>query len=164
MKRAIIILTFTVIPLFSASAQRTSLESNLITVSGCYTFNRAGASVNYGRYQNLGYWDVAITGANRDYLFTCGDKLRNIRFDLSGEYMFRIFGTRSRAFNIYAGPGAFIGVDFNKDFRTFYGGNKSEYPEYNFIYGLYPRAELEGFISQVVALTLYGRVPICFGA
>ena len=142
---------------FVATAQRTSAGVGLVTVTGAYNFNTAGGDVSYGTYLNAGYWNVFASAQNRRFAFSDGGMLHDWHAVVGGTYDYRFFETRDRSFGCYGGAGVFLGLESNKDSRSFYGENVSPYDGAYFIFGPLLRLELEWYVTPSLAFVGYGR-------
>lgn len=131
-----------------------------------------GGEAYFGQYFSSFYWQAGaqFTAGTRDVPVNC--------FTLSGGAMYRLYGTRSRMFNMYVGGSAMLGLDFvsstdavttvidadstsgihlpdeeNGDEKTYGTG---------FVIGIEPRVELEFFPLRSAALVGGFTMPIKF--
>ena len=148
----------------TASAQRTMSGQSSLTVSGVYTGTSAGVEAFYSQYTLRGFWEAGITGT--DYLapLSTGHVLRYDDVLVQGGYMFRLAGTRNRGLNLYAGAGAFAGVEILDPFRSLPSYIDLGQRHINFQYGLYAHAMAEVFLVRRLALVINGRVPVNFSS
>ena len=153
-----------------ALGQRTSKGESQISLTGSSTLSHWGGELYYGRYLLRGYWLAGAGFHNRIELDApSGETVHYPRLQARGGYMHRLFGSYSRAFNLYVGGDAFIGVEMLDLFgtlseTTLRAYHRSGFNDFQFIYGAAPRVELELFLLPTVALVAGGRAPPTFGS
>lgn len=160
----LVLFILTRITTLPASAQRTMSGQSSLTVSGVYTGTSAGVEAFYSQYTLRGFWEAGIT--ETDYLapLSTGHILRYDDVLVQGGYMFRLAGTRNRGLNLYAGVGAFAGVEILDPFRSLPSYIDLGQRHINFQYGLYAHAMAEVFLVRRLALVINGRLPVNFSS
>lgn len=152
-----------------ASAQRTAYGEKQLSVSANWTISSLGAEAYYGEYLLYGYW---FAGANFNDRFELdGPSQENIHFprmQAFGGYMGRLYGSRSRSFNLYAGGDVFLGMEVLDMYKTLTAPTmkallENGLSETRFIYGVALRLESEAFLSPALAVTPRIRIPFCLG-
>ena len=93
-----------------------------------------------------------------------GHNLDYMDIAAKGGYSFRLVGTRSRSLSLYAGGGAFIGVEWLDPTNKIPAYIDLRMSKVQFLYGLYARAMLEVFLGTHVALTFSGSMPVNFSS
>lgn len=152
----------------SAHAQRTAYGERMLSVKGAWTISSLGGELQYGQYLMNGFWFGGLNLSNRvEKDEPTSERVHFPRLQLNGGYMFRLFGSRTRAINIYGGGDAFIGVEMFDFWKILTSPTRlsfleTGFSEYRFIYGVAPRAEAEFFVFPSVALLVNARIPICF--
>lgn len=157
-----------------AAAQRTSEGSVFIglsqMVSG-YAVPSGGLDIGAGGYFSSSLWKAGVRavdwshkvssdteGGNEDALFD------HIAWQLYGGWRYRVVGTYNRAFSLYAGADAFLGLNQHEVFRKLPVEVQTGLPSVEFAYGAVPEIELEWFVSPQVALTLGVQCPLTLGS
>ena len=169
MKRLLLISGLLLVSLL-AGAQRTSSGERQIAVTAGTTFSHYGAEVFYGQYLLRGYWFGGLGFHNRlEIDAPSGEKVFFPRLQGRGGYMYRLLSTYNRALSLYGGGDAFVGVEMLDLYRTLspttlQSFHNSGFHDYQFIYGVAPRLEVELFLSPSLALLAGGRAPLCFGS
>lgn len=155
---------------FPASAQRTAPGSWHVAGSWVTPFySLGGGELSGGRYGVTDQWQAAVGAVNRQAAETgSGEMVDLLRVRAEGRWLFRVFNTRSRALNVYAGAGLFVGAELldpssRLSPSTESGLSNNGYSGTAFIYGLSPRLEAELFVSEWVALYGSVSVPVCMG-
>ena len=169
MKRSlsILVVVFLCAPL--SRAQRTSFGESQIAASFTATFSHVGGELSYGQYLIRGFWLTELGYHNRiERDIPSGETIYYPRVQLRGGYMYRLLSNYPRSLNFYGGGDAFIGVELFDVYRTLSESTRQAYyyngfHDYQFIYGVAPRLELECFLAPSVASLLRVRVPLCFG-
>lgn len=147
-----------------ASAQRTISGQSALGLSARYNGTSVGAEAFYSQYTLNGYWNVGITGDLYATPLSTGDKMSYMDVAAAGGYMFRLVGTRNRAFNLYAGVGVFAGVEWIDPASRLPKHIVTGLPTVQFLYGVYMRMGVECFLGTRVALTLSGVLPVNFSS
>lgn len=146
---------------FGARAQRTMPGQFFANLSVKTTFTPSlGGEFRFGRNTNLGLWDVDVDFSDRVYASSNTSSRVNISAaTIGGEYLYRAWHSRSRAFNFYAGGGAFFGVEFTDLYRRLKGGewpvdkNGKYISNPVIIFGLRPRVQFDWYLAGGFALT-----------
>ena len=160
---------------FGASAQRTSYHESFIDFgySSSYFAQPVsdltnGLRVAYGMYEMETFWSITANFNNfHQYVY---NNSRWEWFDysyyaLGADWNYRLFGTYSRNFNLYAGGGIFLGY---RQYGTFINLLGSGIPDtlYNkdgiaiasvkgdFLYGMRANLQAEYFFTKKIALVL----------
>lgn len=125
----------------------------------------AGVDLAVGQYQSIGYWNAGVSLVDRQAVSRTGSKFSYAHTVVNGEYMFRIYGTRSRMFSFYGGAGAFLGCEINDPFRRLPAGEyitsgDGQARNINFLYGVSLRVEGEVFVAKDIAMILSVRMPV----
>ena len=155
-----------------ARAQRTSEGSVFIgasqMVSG-YVVPSGGLDLHAGGYLRSSLWKAGAravdwnhrvktdTGEVHDEMFD------HIAWQLYGGWRFRLVGTYNRAFSLYAGADAFLGLNQHEVLRKLPDELRTGLSSTEFAYGAVPEIELELFITRRAALTAGVQCPITLG-
>lgn len=148
-------------------AQRTAKGRNFISVSAAHNFtasNAIGGDILFGGYGELSYWDCGVHGGVVGGSLSTGEDISFAQVYAQGGLQARLLHSRSRAVSLYAGGGAFLGYEFFDIGGDVPESVESGLPDNSFLYGIYPKVDLEVFLSKSVALVLYGKFPINFGS
>ncbi len=154
------------------NAQRLVPGQNVLTVSGSF-YDEMGGRFNWGSCSRDGRLIIGLSVMNtvseRLSFETHKEKLpmtyylRSMDIMASGGYLWRLYGTRNRIFNIYGGVtfdlGARVhtyGLDANGYELEKARDKNHELPKVKFIYGFTPRLEFEVFPFRSVSLIAYG--------
>ena len=152
----------------TAYAQRTSYGERMISASVGTSFSHVGGQVAFGSYQLIGFWFGEISFYNRCELDPSSSETVHFpRLEAEGGYMFRLFSNYHRSINLYAGAGAFAGVQMLDLFHTLSQPTYMSYisagfKEFDFVYGASPRFEAEFFVLPYFALIGGVRFPLTF--
>ena len=84
----------------------------------------------------------------------------HIQWSLGGSWMYRLFGSYGRRFNVYVGAGACLGLNHYEVFRKLPEELSAEFPKVEFIYGAEPALEIEVFPLRRTAVVLGVQSPI----
>ena len=103
------LLFFSLLP---ASAQRTISGQPSLGLSARYNGSSVGAEAFYSQYTLSGFWEAGLSGDKYMARLSIGHNLDYMDIAAKGGYSFRLVGTRSRSLSLYAGGGAFIGVEW----------------------------------------------------
>ena len=153
----------------SASAQRTSSGKAFLGihqfVSG-YAVPSGGLGLEGGQYLLHSYWKAGVRAVdwNQKVAETLDDEGNPVMFDhilwnLGGSWMYRLFGSYGRRFNIYVGAGAFLGLNHYEVFRKLPDELAGEFPKVEFVYGAEPAVEVEIFPFRHTAVVLGVQSP-----
>ena len=162
-KRLILVVTATLCCL-SASAQRTMSGQSSLCLQSSWTGSSFGAEAFYSQYTLGGFWETGLSAKQYKKGTSTGVDINSLNIAASGNFLFRLVGTRSRSVNLYGGAGAFLGYEaidpMHKMPSTIQTNLKNGY----FLYGLQAKLVAEFFISKSFAFTLNGCVPINFSS
>lgn len=151
-----------------AFAQRTSSGTTFIGASqmvSAYVIPSGGLELKAGQYLLNAYWEVYVNAVDWMQKTDMQDvTLDRMHVTAGGGWMQRIASSYSRSFNLYAGGSAFLGYSFHEVFAKLPEEITSGLPGGDFIYGVRPAIEMEGFISRRVALTLGVQAPVTFSS
>jgi len=150
-----------------AHAQRTMRGESLLTAGTHYPFSSPywlGADLSYGQYLLSSYWKAGISATEYSHHPDSGADIGYLHAAAYGEWMYRIAGTRNRAFNLYGGGGVFLGYEAIDAFSLLPEEMKEDYPKGAFLYGVNASFEMEIFFSKKVALVIGGRLPMNFSS
>ena len=155
------LLFFSLLP---ASAQRTISGQPSLGLSARYNGSSVGAEAFYSQYTLSGFWEAGLSGDKYMARLSIGHNLDYMDIAAKGGYSFRLVGTRSRSLSLYAGGGAFIGVEWLDPTNKIPAYIDLRMSKVQFLYGLYARAMLEVFLGTHVALTFSGSMPVNFSS
>ena len=162
-KRLILVVTATLCCL-SASAQRTMSGQSSLCLQSSWTGSSFGAEAFFSQYTLGGFWEAGLSAKQYKKGTSAGVNIGSLNIAASGNYLFRLVGTRSRSVNLYGGAGAFLGYEaidpMHRLPSTIHTNLKNGY----FLYGLQAKLVAEFFISKSFAFTLNGCVPINFSS
>lgn len=150
-----------------SSAQRTMRGQMFISAAmgtAVEPGGRTSGRTLFGQYQAETYWasGLAVSGARRG--LSSGGSMEYIRLSGYGEWMFRIAGTRNRAFSLYAGPGVFLGYEAYDPWDRLPSYIDTGLGRGAFIYGMHTRLETEVFVSAGISVTLGIEPSAVFGS
>ena len=165
-------ISVTFLATFDASAQRTAYGERLVGLYGTAAIHPAyGIQAEFGQYLLNGYWTGGLV--LEDHLKVLevrptGQRFGNARVEGYGSFLFRIFGTRNRQLSVYGGGDVFLGFELLDPFKQLDEPNwnsmvkveNAKYKEYRFIYGVSPRATVEFFVMNDLAVTAGIRIPV----
>lgn len=149
---------------FTASAQRTMSGQGSLTVSGAFTGTSVGAGAFYAQYTLGGFWETGLTGCDYVGRVSTGHRLRYDDVAVAGGYLFRLAATRSRSLNVYAGGGAFMGVELVDPMNGLPAYLDLGVKKVGVLYGVYASAQSEIFVGRRLALVVGGRLPVNFSS
>ena len=149
----LVLLTLVHISNLTASAQRTMSGQFSLSISAHYNGSFLGAEAFLSQYTLNGYWEVGVNGDAFRTPLSNGNNLEYADVAAKGGYFFRLVGTRSRSLNLYAGGGAFAGIEAIDPRRRLPSYLDSGLKDFSFLYGLYAKGLTELFIGRKVALT-----------
>lgn len=159
------------LPARGASAQRTMRGQWYAgAVATCTASPTAGShpgvQVEAGRYTMAARWSGSVR-----CIVPRGTDAGS--FTAGGAWMYRIAASRSRSVSIYAGGGAFLGIDFDDahaaaeevisdsgSSSTWTQGEDGTVPHSAFTYGLEPSQEAEFFIARKAAFVAGLSLPV----
>lgn len=157
----VIVFLFVTIP---ASAQRTMSGQSSLRLECVRTDTAFGAEAFFSQYTLGGYWEVGITGKDYTKPTSANLNLNYMHVAATGDYMFRLVGTRNRAFNLYGGAGAFLGYEAIDPVGNLPQNISTSLACGYFLYGITAKLAAEIFVSPTVALTLGGSTPLNFSS
>ena len=140
----LVLLTLVHISNLTASAQRTMSGQFSLSISAHYNGSFLGAEAFLSQYTLNGYWEVGVNG----------DAFRTLR----------LVGTRSRSLNLYAGGGAFAGIEAIDPKRRLPSYLDTGLKDISFLYGLYAKGLTELFIGRKVSLTTACGLNVYFSS
>ncbi len=147
-------------------AQRTAYGERMLSATVSWTISSVGGEARFGQYLMNGFWFGELALNNRmEVDAPSQEKVHFPHAQLGGGYMFRLYGTRTRAINLYGGAGAFIGMEMLDLWKTLTVPTRRSFlengfKEFRFIYGVSPQVEAEFFIFKDIALTINGKMPV----
>ena len=155
-----VLLLFVLAPEPQAHAQRTMNRQDSYSLCGLKNDSGYGGTLAYGLYTLNGIWLSGIRISDYHMDISTGDRIEQLQADAQTEYLFRILATRSRALNLYAGGGMFMGYEFSDPFDRL--------PEYidtglgkgSFAYGICASAQAEIFFCRRAALVIHASIPL----
>ena len=148
---------------YRAAAQRTMNHQNVITMeaaSSCYSFKDVGFQLSFGQYGLTWYWKAWLNASPYSLEISTGDRMTYGQVLAGGDFMYRLVSDRRRIVSLYAGGGAFLGIEGYNLWHRLPSYIETDFPKARFLYGLDASLELETFISRTVALVLSGDMPI----
>ena len=148
----------------SASAQRTMNGQFSLCPSACWTGSSFGAEAFFSQYTLGGYWEAGLSAKQYAKGTSTGVDINSLNIAASGNYLFRLVGTRSRSVNLYGGAGAFLGYEAIDPMRLLPSTIQTNLKNGYFLYGLQAKLVAEFFIAKKVALTLDGCIPVNFSS
>lgn len=148
-----------------AEAQRTMRGQMFLDLAAHYP---VGASLGVGRYVMPGFWKAGLEELRmREYLLVDGT-VDDVALDvwqtkLQGSFMFRLASTRSRWLSLYAGGGAWVGLESVDPLKRLPESIVLPgLPDHKFVFGVTPEVEVELFMGNHFALVVGGRMPLAF--
>lgn len=160
-------LLFVVIALafcLTASAQRTSPGQYEASINASL-FTDQGGSLQFGIYSDYGYWDTGVEAHFYDEYTSGASALKNSNVGewyARGGYMFRALSSRDRVISFYIGGGILAGYEkVQRWYKSGYVGDEEENVS-AISCGIYPKAELEVFPFEKLALVFSAAVPVNF--
>ena len=148
-----------------ANAQRTMRGEGLLTAGAHYPFSGPywmGVDLSYGQYLLGSYWRAGVDVTEYTHGLPDDIPMSYLQAVASGDWMYRIAGTRSRVLNLYAGAGLFLGYEAADPWSLLPEDYREDFAPGVFIYGARLCLETEIFLSRRVAFVLGGRMPLCF--
>lgn len=161
MRKAFLIIALAVMTV-PAFAQRTSPGQFESSITADLIASEGG-SVQFGGYTRAGFWDTGIEAHFYDEYTTGASALKNSNVGewyARGGYMLRALSTRDRTVSFYLGGGIIAGYE---KVQRWYEDGLAGSPEENvsaFSAGLYPKAELEVYPFEKLALVVSAFVPV----
>lgn len=170
-----------------ALAQRTAYGSKFISIEPmitAYCVPSGGIDLNFGGYQRASYWRVGVRAADWNHRIDTGEQFfggvteedgdilpaeekepmfDHVQASVYGGWRWRFVSSYTRAFNVYAGADAFVGVNKLQVLRKLDEEMKIACPDEEFAYGVVPEVEAELFLGRRVALLLGVQCPITLG-
>ena len=136
-----------------ASAQRTMPGRSSVAITGGWNGSLVSAGAFFSQYTLNGFWEAGIIGQDHLIPMSVGGSLRYDHLAVAGGYQFRLVASRSRAVNLYAGGGIFIGAELVDPMRQLPDYLSLSVPSESFLYGIYAKTEAEFFIGRRFAIT-----------
>ena len=155
------------IPVQEANAQRTMKGQSMITLAALSSMLRPlgmGAELGYGQYLLEGFWNVNAEGVVQKLVTSGESRMKYLDMSVSGGYMHRLIGTRSRNFSIYAGGEAFLGFEIYDPMNELPASIDTGLPSGSFLYGITPQVVAEVFLTGKLALVAGCSVPVNFSS
>ena len=149
---------------YSASAQRTMSGQSSLGVSARYNGTSVGAEAFYAQYTLGGWWETGVEGQLYNCVLSTGQILPYIDAYAKGGYQFRLAASRSRNIGLYAGGGAFVGIECMDPNNNLPSYISIGIPRWQFLYGVYGKLVTEFFVGKKVALTLDAELPVNFSS
>lgn len=146
---------------FTASAQRTTAGRGMLSAEAQYP---CGASLSYGQYLHSSIWEAGARVQWRNYVINSEYTMPYMPLCAFADWMYRIVGTRSRVFNMYAGAGVFLGWEFYDPGKTLPDFISSSLSSGTFLYGVEAKLQMEVFVSKRLALLFSGVAPFNFSS
>ena len=151
-----------------AYAQRTMDRQDMVGI--CATSTSAylpdtGMKVRWGRYGLTHHYGAWLAASPDRIPLSSGGGLEYLHLAAGGDFLYRILSTRSRFFGLYAGGGAFLGMELNDPRRR-----KPEHIDAgvrekdHFLYGCRADLEMELYLLPKAALTVTGSGVLSKGA
>ena len=171
MKKSAFIVVTTLLFLTGAvtvHAQRTSQGTIEVTASVNTSFNSFGGDISAAYYFQSSYIGGGVSYMDRKFHEKNYDENVSLgRAEAYVTWMWRFFGSRGRAVNLYLGGDIFLGIEMLDPFKQCTAVTRQALYNVNFeknriIYGLSPRLEGEFFVAPRVAIVLPLRLPIAF--
>ena len=144
---------------FGAAAQRTTAGQGMLSIEGGYP---CAVGLSWGQYLPSSMWEAGAFAQYRTYHVSPEYSMPYYPAALYGDWMYRVAATRSRAFNLYAGAGVFLGWEFYDPQKTLPDFISSSLSEGAFLYGVNPKIQAELFFTRRMAVILSGSAPINF--
>lgn len=176
--RFFLVALFILTAVLPAGAQRTAKGERFLRASYDYVpANGYGADMAFGLYSMDGFLDFSVEASLYDYSIVSDETfLDEPASSVSGTaragYMYRLLSNRSRRLNFYAGGGVMLGVGTFSTSDDGWGQvNKSNVSsgqaEWSgtvmfFRYGIYPKAEVEAFFIDNLAVDVAVKCPVTF--
>ena len=138
-------------------------HQNVITMeaaSSCYSFKDVGFQLSFGQYGLTWYWKAWLNASPYSLTISTGDRMTYGQVLAGGDFMYRLISDKRRIVSLYAGGGAFLGIEGYNLWHRLPSYIETDFPKARFLYGLDASLELETFVSKTVALVLSGNMPI----
>lgn len=142
-----------------ASAQRTTSGQGMLSFEGQWPH---GVSISYGQYLPSSMWEAGAYTQYRTTPVNSDCMMEYMPAAVFGNWMYRLVGTRSRMFNLYAGAGAFLGWEFFDPWKTLPDFLSEEIGSGVFIYGINAKLQAEIFFTRRTAFLISGSAPMNF--
>lgn len=155
-----------------AHSQRTMNGQDNISVSVNTSFSGEvpiGADLWWGRYLLDANVKAGISYSpfsHKISITTTSESraIQNHTILLHGEYMHRIVSNRGRHIGLYAGGGIFLGCELYDPQKRFPQYIVTGLGDWGFLYGIYPAAELELFVSRQTCIIVRCGLPVNFSS
>lgn len=176
MKRLLFTYSCLIFLLFASSdplsAQRTWNGEGFIGVNqfiSGYAIPSGGLGIEGGQYLLHSYWKAGVRAVDWNQkvsgILPEGDEegetlyFDHILWNLSGSWMYRLASSYGRGINLYAGIGAFLGINHYEVFHPLPQELESGFPKAEFVYGAEPAVDIELFLLRRVALVVGVQSP-----
>ena len=137
-------------------------RQNVITMeaaSSCYRMTDIGTQISWGQYGLTWYWKAWLNASPWSITVQTGDRMTYGQITSGADFMYRLFSNRSRSLSLYAGGGAFLGIEGYNMWHKLPPYIETDFPKARFLYGLDASLEFEAYVSRTVALTVSGNAP-----
>ena len=135
-----------------------------LCLQSSWTGSSFGAEAFFSQYTLGGFWETGLSAKQYKKDTSAGVDIASLNIAASGNYLFRLVGTRSRSVNLYGGAGAFLGYEAIDPMHRLPSTIQTNLQNGYFLYGLQAKLVAEFFISKSFAFTLNGCVPINFSS
>lgn len=168
MHRIAVILVSLLAASFTAAAQRTAYGEYFAGGGLLTSSTSLGMEVSFGSYLLDGYWAGGISAVNRAVREErSGEVVSLPHAELFGQLMWAPYRNRSRSLNTYVGGDIFVGWELLDPFKEIPSYIRRSilnagYDKRRFIYGIAFRAEMEYFVTDLLAVVPVLRVPAAF--
>ena len=135
-----------------------------LCLQSSWTGSSFGAEAFFSQYTLSGFWETGLSAKQYKKGTSAGVDISSLNIAASGNYLFRLVGTRSRSVNLYGGAGAFLGYEAIDPMHRLPSTIQTNLKNGYFLYGLQAKLVAEFFISKSFAFTLNGCVPINFSS
>lgn len=147
-------------------AQRTAKGERFLLLSGDYMLvNGYGGTAAFGVYTMNGFWEGAADVTFQGYTIGA-EPARSGRYLACAGYMVRLASSRNRSVNLYGGGGVLMGAgtmsasDMGWTALNESAGTEWFTDQTYFLYGVYPKVEMEAFLSENLAFDIAVRAPL----
>ena len=161
------ILLLSAVAVTEARAQRTMRGESLVTAGVHYPFSNPywmGVDLSYGRYLLGSFWRAGAVVTEYTHMLAPEIPMSYVHAAAYGDWVYRLWGTRSRVFSVYTGAGVFLGYEAADPWSLIPDSYKEGVPQGTFLYGVRFSLEMEIFLSRRVAVVLGGKVPLNFSS
>lgn len=152
MRRKVILLFLSIALSVPMMGQRLAVHSNFVGIELGTNFYSGAATIDYGHYFSSGFLETKVSFAHVPMVSKQNSRYSYAPIQVHAGYMFRIYSTRSKIFNVYGGGGLSAGMEVADVFKQLPQGEEPSFKSH-FIYGLYPQVLAEWFFYKNIALT-----------